>query len=317
MEQIDHRLLKRYIAGGSLSAAELKQVTDWLQSDRAHREHVERLHHVYDGLIWNAPPERQSQRTRWQVFSRYSWRAAQVAAAILAVLFLTEKFFVPSQDSAESKAQTVYVPQGQRVKMVLADGTTVWLNSNTTLSYSMEDFLSKKRRVKLDGEAHFEVTKDAEHPFVVSTPRYDVQVLGTTFNVCAYGKSDIFETSLYEGKVRLNRRGTTEELVLQPHEMASERGGVLEKHRVAQASQASWQTGVYSFDNETLDHVLKKLAVYYDIVIDNRNRSLSEKYCTCKFRQGERIEQIMEALQKYASFKYRHDKAHNRIVVEP
>ena len=171
MKPIDHQLLKRYVAGNPLSEEELKQVTDWLQSDSAHQEQLKALHHVYDGLIWNAPAEQHRQRTVWQAVSRPLWKTVQVAAMILAILFVADKFFMTDRDSADGGMQTVYVPQGQHVKMVLADGTTVWLNSNTTLRYAIADFRSKKRQVTLDGEAHFQVTKDADHPFVVSTPR--------------------------------------------------------------------------------------------------------------------------------------------------
>jgi transmembrane sensor len=97
--------------------------------------------------------------------------------------------------------QTVIVPAGQRVQLVLADGTKVWLNSKTTFTYPAALSADKNREVTLNGEAYFEVKKDAEHPFLVKTNTYDIQVFGTTFNVYAYDNADYFETSLINGSV--------------------------------------------------------------------------------------------------------------------
>ena len=90
--------------------------------------------------------------------------------------------------------QTITVPAGQRINITLADGTNVWLNARTTIQYPIT-FNEKERLVKLDGEAYFDVTKDKSKPFIVQTNNYNVEVLGTKFDVDSYSETEIFETT--------------------------------------------------------------------------------------------------------------------------
>ena len=99
--------------------------------------------------------------------------------------------------------QTITVPAGQRINITLADGTNVWLNARTTIQYPIT-FNEKERLVKLDGEAYFDVTKDKSKPFIVQTNNYNVEVLGTKFDVDSYSETEIFETTLMEGSVRIS-----------------------------------------------------------------------------------------------------------------
>ncbi|WP_315822723.1 FecR family protein [Paraflavitalea speifideaquila] len=98
---------------------------------------------------------------------------------------------------------TVEVPRGGQYKLILADGTEVWLNAASSLRFPVA-FTGNERIVELDGEGYFEVAKDAARPFTVRTKRADVQVLGTHFNVCAYAGED-WKTTLLEGKVAAKR----------------------------------------------------------------------------------------------------------------
>ena len=108
------------------------------------------------------------------------------------------------------------VPAGQRVELVLEDGTRVWLNSKSKLTYPTS-FGKKEREVILDGEGYFEVTKNEKAPFIVKTHKYDIKVLGTTFNISAYqNKLSAFETSLLEGAVEVFSSNNTEHVSLTP-----------------------------------------------------------------------------------------------------
>ena len=99
-----------------------------------------------------------------------------------------------------AQPQTITVPAGQRAQITLADGTRVWLNSQSTLTYA-SNFGRRERNVELDGEAYFEVAKNKDIPFYVHTEMNKVKVVGTCFNVCAYKDSKEFETTLVEGIV--------------------------------------------------------------------------------------------------------------------
>ena len=98
--------------------------------------------------------------------------------------------------------QTITVPAGQRINITLVDGTNVWLNARTSLSYPVK-FGKNNRQVVLDGEAYFDVTKDKSKPFIVQTDNYNVEVLGTKFDVNAYSETGEFETTLMSGSVKV------------------------------------------------------------------------------------------------------------------
>ena len=98
--------------------------------------------------------------------------------------------------------QTITVPAGQRINITLVDGTNVWLNARTSLSYPVK-FGKNNRQVVLDGEAYFDVTKDKSKPFIVQTDNYNVEVLGTQFDVNAYSETGEFETTLMSGSLKV------------------------------------------------------------------------------------------------------------------
>lgn len=107
--------------------------------------------------------------------------------------------------------QTVAVPAGQRAQITLADGTKVWLNAQSTLTYS-HDFGRNERNVELDGGAYFEVAKNREIPFYVNTETNQVRIVETHFNVCAYRGSNEFTTTLLEGIVDIYAKGSEHSL---------------------------------------------------------------------------------------------------------
>lgn len=107
-------------------------------------------------------------------------------------------------------SQTIRIPAGQRAQMDLPDGSVIWLNSQTTLTYD-EDFGKKDRKVTLDGEAYFEVAHNKEIPFYVQTENIKVQVTGTKFDVCSYKGSNSFIARLIEGSINLLTNSAKEE----------------------------------------------------------------------------------------------------------
>ena len=156
----------------------------------------------------------------------------------------------------------------------------------------------------LEGEGYFEVARDEKHPFIVETEKYNVRVLGTTFNVSAYPDSDLFETSLIEGKVTVYQPDTQYEVMLQPNEKVETIDGKLCKETFTSDHAFLWRIGVYSFKNEPLEAVFKKLEQYYEVRIINKNIEIASRPCTGKFRQKEGIEHVVKVLQKYVGFDY-------------
>lgn len=154
-----------------------------------------------------------------------SRRRAWYAAAAAIFCLLTGGLFYFRHSSMEAayarltKGGEVIARPGTRTKLVLPDGTQVWLNSNSKLKYS-EDYSLQTREVGLEGEAYFDVVKDALHPFIVHTSDLDVKVLGTTFNIKSYAQDETIEATLLKGAIEISREGhpNTPKVILKPNE---------------------------------------------------------------------------------------------------
>lgn len=313
---MDVRLLNKYIAGDVLPE-EKKEVIRWMKESEEHREQLMQLHRIYNATLWNGNVDGQNTKNteRKKPVMRYLWTSMKIAAVVAMLAFIIHKEYQDYRLEHSTDMQTVTVPAGQRANLLLADGTTVWLNSNSTLKYPANGFHSKNRKVTLEGEGYFEVAHDEKHPFIVETEKYDIRVLGTTFNVSAYPNSGMFETSLIEGKVTVYQPDTQNEIVLKPHEKVEARDGKLYKETFTSDNDFLWRMGIYSFKNEPLATVFKKLEQYYEVQIINNNQEIASRPCTGKFRQKEGIEHVMKVLQKYVKFNYMQDDEKNQIII--
>lgn len=242
------------------------------------------------------------------------WKIGSIAASIALLISLSWIIFTANKEEPQS-LQAVMVPAGQRVQLVLGDGTKVWLNSKSTFTYPTS-FGKNIREVELDGEGYFEVTKNEKAPFIVKTRKYDIKVLGTTFNVSAYqNKLSAFETSLLEGAVDVSTGDQTEWISLTPNEKVTEIDGILQKDTINNPEHLRWREGLICLDDEPFENLMRKFAVYYgiDIVINNPN--VLKYKCTGKFRQTDGIEYALRVLQKDVKFKYLRNDELNSITI--
>lgn len=310
---MDERLLNKYIAGDALPE-EQEQVIGWMKEKEEHREQLMQLHRIYDATIWNENTgERKVERNKPMM--KYIWTSMKIASVIAMIAFILHREYQDYWSEYSTEMQTMTVPEGQRACLTLADGTNVWLNSNSTLKYPAAGFHSDERKVILEGEGYFEVAHDEEHPFIVQTGKYDIRVLGTTFNVCAYPHSDLFETSLIEGKVAIYEPGVKSGVVLKPNEKVEAKDGKLHKSSFVSDSGFLWRKGIYTFNNEALETIFTKLEQYYEVKIINKNAAIASQRCTGKFRQKEGIDHVMKVLQKYVKFNYVQNDEKNQIII--
>ena len=163
---------------------------------------------------------------------------------------------------------TLEIPRGGAYSLQLADGTKVMLNSESRLRFP-QAFNGDTREVFLDGEGFFQVAKDAEKPFIVHCTDYKVRVLGTTFNISAYTSDDVSMTTLVEGRVNVERGDTR--VLLIPGVMASVTRSGITTREVNVDSYISWTKDQFSFSEERLKDLLKKISRWYDVdfVFDN------------------------------------------------
>lgn len=242
---------------------------------------------------------------------RIAIEAVKIAAVALIVFGLNRIY--PEVEPDVVAMQTIAVPMGQRTNIVLPDGTNVWLNSRSTLQYSAS-FGRKERKVFLDGEAYMEVHKDAEKKFIVATDKGDIEVLGTSFNVDAYSDSDVFETSLMEGKLNVKDKNSPAHTVqLTPNMKATLIDGKLQVEKITDYDQFSWKEGLISFKNLDVVQIMKKFEKCYGKKIILENAQATKTRHSGKFRQAEGIDYALRILQKDIPMHYIRDEE-NYIV---
>lgn len=211
--------------------------------------------------------------------------------------------------------QEFSVPAGQRALVKLHDGTSVWLSARSTLRYPNQ-FVNNERRVELDGEAYFEVSRDENKPFVVATEKLDIKVLGTNFNVFAYKGRNDFNTSLIEGSVKIyDKRDESKALELKPNERAELVDNILIRRSFTNKDFLLWKEGIYAFDDVPFNDILNKLELYYDVAISINNSRLSNYNFSGKFRQRDGVESVLSTLQKISNFSYIKDDELNTITI--
>lgn len=230
--------------------------------------------------------------------------------AAIFVLGFALHFFLNRQTTTthHELQHQIHVPTGQHVEIMLADGSKVWLNSGSTLTFPSK-FNGKKRLVELDGEGFFEVKSDKEHPFIVSTSKYQVKAVGTSFNVYDYQDSPQFEAALLNGKVEVTTNAKkSSAVILTPNQRAALCQGVLKVKPIENTNNYLWRKGILYF-NEPLLEVFDKLQEYYDVEFQIRNTSLTRKspYCTGKFRAKDGLEHIIRVLKETNHFDYQID----------
>jgi len=159
---------------------------------------------------------------------------------------------------------TATTPRGGQYKVVLSDGTLVWLNAASSLKYPVV-FTGKQRHVELTGEAYFEVAKNKEMPFSVSVKGTSIEVLGTHFNVSAYDDDNNLVTTLLEGSVKLKKAGT--EAMLKPGQQAVI-GNTSSSYQIAEVNTdaaVAWKNGYFVFDDENIENIMKRVSRWYDV----------------------------------------------------
>lgn len=199
----------------------------------------------------------------------------------------------------------VMAPSGQKSQLILPDGTQVWLNSGSCLSYNYE-FNTRDRVVNLEGEAYFDVKKDQRHPFVVKTGAVDVKVLGTSFNVQAYADEEDVRVALLRGKVSL-LSATDQDLLtyLSPGQEATVSKNSLscQVESCDAELESSWHQNVLKFDGVSASEVWKKLERWYGVHVTLLNTKPTNLYWfTVK---TESLTELLEMINKITPIEYK------------
>jgi len=309
-------LLQKYISGNA-SETEKERVTRWILASDENMREYRAQRKLYDIALWHSESEWKKKPQQQKKFSFHTlWiKTAGIAAAVAMVLLGVYDWFEKRQLVEESASQTIFVPAGQRAELTLADGTRVWLNSRSTLSFPGK-FTGETRNVKLDGEGYFAVSKNDEQPFIVETDKYNVKVLGTEFNVIAYVADDCWETCLLKGSVEIMTPGMTGEgLRLGANTMARLQGDKLVKSYIQGQDYFQWREGLICFNDISVSDMIEKLELYYGVEIVVKNAAILNNRYTGKFRSKDGIEQVIKVLRLNHDFAYTKDDEKNLITI--
>lgn len=307
------QLLQRYIRG-EVSGEERQKVVLWLEESPKNMREFLALRKLYDISLWQADNHQKlSTKKRYLSIRKITIEFLKIAA-ILVIGFLGTKQLLTWQTET-TQMQTIHVPAGQRAEITLADGTHVWLNSRSTLKFP-EQFSKSTRNVELDGEGYFSVQHNESSPFIVQTEKYAIHVLGTEFNVKAYNNSTLFETALLKGSVEISSSTMTDRLRLKPNEVALARQEGLKVSHISDYNYFKWKEGLFCFEDESIQSLIEKLQLYYDIQIDVQRPSLLQYRYSGKFRIKDGIDHVLKVLQLKHNFTYRKNEEQNLIVIE-
>lgn len=213
---------------------------------------------------------------------------------------------------------TLIVPYGKRSEIVLSDGSKVWVNSGSKLTFPAI-FLDGRREVYLEGEAIFDVTHNKNQPFIVKSKHQDIEVLGTVFNVSNYADDSAVYTVLKSGSINLHYKNNNlitsqNELKITPNTLATYDKGTRElKTKIVEVeTYFSWINGVFVFKNDSLKSIMKKLSRYYNVEIIIKDNDLANHLFSGHLDVNQDLEHVMQTIKEAESsqfdYKFKSDK---------
>ena len=315
-------LIYKYLEN-TATDAETEQVLDWLDADPAHVRELDELDKVMAASVIYGPdvlsPALARKAARRISLGRIPLRrivryAAELAAVAVVGVGLARMLADDRIGEWARRTTALEVPAGQYLSMELQDGTKVWLNAGTRLEYPLV-FAGGERRVKVAGEAMFDVEHDPAHPFVVETFACDVEVLGTKFNVVAEEENGLFSTALFEGRVAVSSRLVPgERLVLEPDEMVTLEGKHLCLAQIDNDEEYLWTNGIISLTDQSFSELMHRFEKTFGVTI-RIEREPSIRIGQGKIRQSVGIDNALQVLQRFADFEYEKDEQNNTITI--
>ncbi|MDR0836558.1 MAG: DUF4974 domain-containing protein [Tannerella sp.] len=236
-------------------------------------------------------------------------KGLRIAASLLIPVFLVglSYFYFNHESVLPTGEMIMKVDIGQKANMQLPDGTQIWLNSASSLTYDME-YNRKDRIVYLQGEAYFEVGKDKEKPFIVKTDAVDVEALGTSFNVKAYPGDDNVTATLIEGSVKVSSPFQSD--LLKPNEklaFSRDKRQFTKTVLLDAERNVSWKNNQLAFEQENLEDIAKVLERMYNVDI----RFASEKLKHIRFSgtiTNNAIESVLQLITLVSPIRYSIEK---------
>ena len=333
-EEKDIIILTKYIVGEA-NDEEKEFISKWLSEDLSHEAlyiELKAAWHASDFYenshsidVWKAYNlfRKKISNQKTKVFT-LQFSKLKVAASIALLISIGALLFFKIEkkhNNAPSFSQEIAVPNGQQKKIILSDGTTVWLNSASTLKID-NDYGKKNRNVYLEGEGYFEVVHDKNLVFTISTKDYTVRDIGTEFNIKAYPADSIFETAVIDGKISVEGKFTGNDKV---STIFLAKNGVLKIQHPSQSKTSStvkaapiivvknspnvntynyWKDDMLVFDDLSFKDIAAQLERRYNVVILIKDDSLNNYHFSGSFNKVPDIENVLNIIQETTPISY-------------
>ena len=326
-------LIDRFLSG-EVTEQEANEMQIWLRESEENRQLFARCKKLWIGSSmqsrFNAGQlNREKQKVNLKIHynelnkkfekSRRHVRILAYAASILFIFGITSIFMYFNEQSqpaeiTESLSNVIEVPYGGKSKITLSDGSTVWINAGSKITYK-DGFGTTTREVELEGEAYFDVAKNEHLPFFVHTSISTIKVYGTTFNVKAYADDDMVETTLDKGAISITSDYISGEIVMKPKQKATiykkveplaetpptekEQAKILEKVDVEKVENiepiTAWKDNRLVFEHEPLWSLAKQLERRYNVNVVFKDEKFKTRTYTAALKEMP-IEQVLEAI---------------------
>ena len=311
---MEEEKLIQYIQGKLTSEEEITEVLDWIEASGANQKRYTELKNLWvitglkqvneqhSGKFFTKPaPAKTVSFNFLNPLVRYA------AVFVLAFLSGALALYLMNQDQKTPFYHTyneIQVPNGEKSMVTLYDGTRVWLNSGTTFKYPVA-FQPGERKVYVDGEAFFDVSKKKDQPFIIQADQLKIKVLGTRFDVCAYHTDEEFFVTLEEGSVYTSSDANGTELVLSPGDQAvfSRKTNQLAQIKVDTGLYSSWKEDLLRFQDAPFKEVIKKMERWYDVNITLDGSIDTEETYTMAIKT-ESLREMLNVLSKTTPMKY-------------
>lgn len=317
---------------GEATEEDVKQVDQWLDEKPSNRKIYQRLTETwrYDQpTSGDTSSLFESLRRRIIVYERKHvplmarlhplMKVAAILALILGSNFMVYQYTHQGKP-VELTWQEIVVPRGNRMKIVLPDNSSVWLNNETHLRYA-SDFSSGNRTVELSGEAFFDVHHDKSHPFIVKVGDQRIKVLGTKFSVNAYPEDQLIETSLISGSVEFDTNKEVNgksKFIIEPGNSLfyDKTNNSISSEKIQSSYYQYWENGVYAFREESFESLAVKIKRIFNVEIVFKDEYLKKKTYTGTISINDNVFLFMEAMRRTSVEPIEYEFNKNTITVK-
>jgi ferric-dicitrate binding protein FerR (iron transport regulator) len=311
------RVIQNFIQGSSTSHEE-GIIKEWIDKNPQNRKYLFQNRDLWDSLQVGSERFNKIELAQWlEMKSRIATtkhnfskliEVIKIAALVILTLgigwmshYLYDSGLFSNQ---QVQLKTVEAIKGQVKEVFLADGTHVWLNSDSRLTFPT-DFTKNNRNVDLQGEAFFEVTANEKKPFFVKTKNHTVKVVGTKFNICQYPESNIIETALLEGKVKIITGNIIKDLLPgQQSSFNTETSNIWIGENDVEIYSA-WKDGRYEFQDESIEKVFNIIERWWDVKIDYQQGKLKNERITGVLKRHKPVSQIFNLIEQLVPIEYK------------